>query len=139
MHKLSSATRYDQKLFPAKATQQDQSRPQTTPHLMETWSLLPSMRIREQTLSFDRFPVLLDFMNPGPYLYKLQDMSKTAIAEGRPNGFDTLLSVIPKMVMKTGKGGGGKLMEALNAMLTDVGVGEIVKARIRETKIILLQ
>ncbi len=81
---------------------------------------------------------MFDPVNPEPSLNRLYHSSKHELIDGLPNGFDTLLSIVPKMLM------GNRLLldrwvQALSGLLRDEGVKQVAKSRIRETKAILLQ
>ena len=79
---------------------------------------------------------MFDLVNPEKSLSKLYQMTKDAQTQQKPNGFDTLLSVIPKMNLRSQVR--DSLIKALKGLLLDVSVSEAAKVRVRETMRILL-
>ena len=75
---------------------------------------------------------MFDVNNAEKSLLKLFHRTKEAQHKQLPNGFDTLLSMIPRMHLS----GRPKeqMMSGLTSLLTDTQVLEATKARVRETK-----
>jgi len=75
---------------------------------------------------------MFDVNNAEKSLRKVFHRTKEAQQKQLPNGFDTLLSMIPRMNLS----GRPKeqMMSGLTSLLTDTQVLEATKARVRETK-----
>jgi hypothetical protein len=75
---------------------------------------------------------MFDVNNAEKSLLKVFHRTKEAQQKQLPNGFDTLLSMIPRMHLS----GRPKeqMMSGLTSLLTDTQVLEATKARVRETK-----
>ena len=76
--------------------------------------------------------MMFDVSNAEKSLLKVFHRTKEAQQKQLPNGFDTLLSMIPRMHLS----GRPKeqMMSGLTSLLTDTQVLEATKARVRETK-----